>query len=69
MTATPTMRLISAVNTLLDSGAPWLNGVATASTVARAVIQVKKASGRGAPSSSRFSTPVASSAQAAANTA
>ena len=66
--------LIVLVGVVIARGILGISVLAPASagdlgTSASAVIQVKKASGRGAPSSSRFRTPVAPSAQAAANTA
>jgi hypothetical protein len=69
MMATPAIRLMIAVNTLLGRGALWPNGATTATTVASPVIQVKKAIGRGAPSNSMCSRPVAASAAAAAKIA
>jgi hypothetical protein len=69
ITATPATRLITAVKTLLARAAGWENGAATAIRPASAVIQAKKTSGLGVLSSSTCSSPVASSAQAAATTA
>ena len=69
ITATPATRLIIAVNTLLDRAAGWANGAATAIMSASPVIQTKKLSGRGVSSRSTCSSPVASSAQAAATAA
>ena len=46
MTATPTTMLMTAVKTLLASGAGWVNGAAAAITSARAVIQAKNAKGQ-----------------------
>jgi hypothetical protein len=69
MTATPATRLMIAVNTLLAGGGGWLKGAATRMTTASAVIQVKKLSGRGVASSRMRSSPLASSAPAAATAA
>jgi hypothetical protein len=58
-----------AVNTLLSVDAGCVNGAAATMMSASTVIQIKKVMGRGTSSSSRCSSPVHSSALAAASPA
>jgi len=65
--AKPSTRLTVAVATFCVSGAPVLNGNATATIVASAIIQPKNTCGRGVVSRSRCMIAVATSAAPAAD--
>src|SRR6516164_1438441 len=64
--ATPSTRLTAAVASFWENGAVVLNGYTTATRVASPMIQPKNVRGRGVEISSRYISPVAASAHAAA---
>jgi hypothetical protein len=69
MTAIPVTRLITAVKTLLDRGAGWVNGAAATIIVPRPTIQKKKVMGLGTSRRSTCRRAVARSVLAAARPA